>query len=234
MLSDLQIERYSRQIILPHVGGKGQERLLRARVLVSGHGSWHAQALLYLAAAGLGHIGICGNEDHPMMTALLPEQQHSALVALQRLNPDCEIVTHSPQLLCDVAKAAQLVQQYDLVIAEPHVSLHTACYTTQRPFICGQVAHASAWFAVYRGYEDGLPCLACEPLPARAPDRAPPVDWPVGPFLGTILATEGIKYILGLSQQGSPQLRQYTFPQLSFSARRLTKNDDCSVCRRSQ
>ena len=60
MLSDPQIERYSRQIILPQVGGKGQERLLQASVLVSGDSSLQAEALLYLAAAGVGRLGIYG------------------------------------------------------------------------------------------------------------------------------------------------------------------------------
>jgi hypothetical protein len=125
------------------------------------------------------------------------------------------------------------VQQYDVVIAEPNAQLHAACYTACRPFICGQVATTSAWLAVYRGYEDGSPCFACESQPEVETMPSPTVDWPIGPFIGTVLATEGIKYILGLVPTGSTRLRQYTFPRLSFADRPLVKNVNCAVCRRS-
>lgn len=233
MLSDLQIERYSRQIILPQVGGKGQARLLRARVLVSGNGPWQAQALLYLAAAGVGHIGIWRTAQLPIVTALTPESQDAGTFALQQLNPDCMIVAHAQQLLVgDFANVAQLVQQYDIIIAEPNAQLHAACYTTCRPFICGQVLTTSAWLAVYRGYETGLPCFACESQPEAETRPSSTVDWPIGSFLGTVLATEGIKYMLGLVPTGPTQLRQYTFPRLSFADRPLVKNTNCAVCQR--
>jgi molybdopterin-synthase adenylyltransferase len=233
MLSDLQIERYSRQIILPQVGGKGQERLLQARVLVSGNGIWQAQALLYLVAAGIGRIGIWGTASPlPILTALTAEPQASAVFALQQLNPDCAVVVHGQQPQGDLANATQLVQQYDVVIAEPNVQLHAACYTACRPFICGQILTTSAWFAVYRGYEEGLPCFACESQPEAETGLSSAGDWPIGSFLGTVIATEGIKHILGLALTGPILLRQYTFPQLSFSERPLVKNANCIVCRR--
>jgi adenylyltransferase/sulfurtransferase len=230
MLSDSQIERYSRQIILPQVGGKGQERLLRARVLLSGSGPWQAQALLYLAAAGVGRIGTYGPERLPTVTALTSEPQDSVTFALRQLNPDCAIVAYARQRLDDFANVVRLVQQYDIVIAEPNEKLHAACYTTCRPFICGQVLTTSAWLAVYRGYEDGLPCFACEPRPEAETSLSSAADWPIGPLLGTVLATEGVKCILGLAAMGPTQLCQFTFPRLSFSARPLVKNMNCAVC----
>lgn len=232
MLSDRQIERYSRQIILPQVGGKGQERLLRTRVLVSGDGPWQAQALLYLVAAGVGHVGICGIEHPPILTALTSESQASASFAFPPLNPDCALVVHDHQQLCDFAKAAQLVQQYDLVIAEPNVQLHAVCHATRRPFFCGMARAVTAWFAVYRGYEDDLPCLACEPLPQPETISSSCIDWPVGSFLGTVIGTEAMKWILGLSSTNAAKLSWYQFPALIFHERVLAKNPHCSVCQR--
>ena len=229
MLSDPQIERYSRQIILPQVGGKGQERLLRASVLVSGDGPLQAEALLYFAAAGVGRIGIYRTECLPILPALAPEHQASAVTALQRLNPDCVIVVHDKQ---DQQNVVRLVQQYDLVVAEPNAQLHMACYVTQRPFLCGQVSATTAWLAVYRGYEEDLPCFACETLPISETVPSLGGDEPVGPFIGTILATEAIKCMLGLYPTGPTKLLQHSFPDLSFHDRVLSKNPKCSVCRR--
>ena len=231
MLSDLQIERYSRQIILPQVGGKGQERLLHASVLVSGDSPLQTQALLYLTAAGVGRIGVCGTEPLPLLAALVPEHQASAVTALRQLNPDCVIVVYDRQ---DQQAVMRLVQQYDLVIAEPNAQLHAACYATQRPFLCGQVSATTAWLAVYRGYEDNLPCFACETWPMS--ETVPSLgvdDEPVGPFIGTVLATEAIKCVLGLNPMNTTKLLQCNFPALSFHERVLAKNPHCSVCRRS-
>src|SRR5262245_12739667 len=94
MLCDSQIERYSWQIILPQVGGKGQEKLLRARVLVHGSGPLPTVALLYLAAAGVGTLGVIAGDSSPVLSVFAPDQRDAAFVALTRLNPDCTVVTH--------------------------------------------------------------------------------------------------------------------------------------------
>jgi molybdopterin-synthase adenylyltransferase len=227
MLSDSQIERYSRQIILPQIGGKGQERLLHASVLVSGSGLLQAEALLYLAAAGVGRIGIHAVESSPFLTALGPDQQADAVVALQRLNQDCTIVVHDRQDHQDVVR---LVQQYDLVIAEPNVQLHAACYAACRPFVCGEVSATTARLAVYRGYEEGLPCFSCALPPFSAVTPPPDVEASAALFAGTVLATEAIKIILGLLPSGPTKLLEYDFPTLSFHEHILLKKRNCSVC----
>ena len=215
MLSDPQIERYSRQIILPQVGGKGQQRLLHANVLVHGDGPWQPEALLYLTAAGVGHIGIHGNGCRPLWAALAPESPDSAIIALQRLNPDCTITVHNPQLFQADEEAAQLVQHYDVVLAEPHPQMHAACYAMQRPFVCGQVRAATAWFAVYRGYEEQRPCFSCEPWPVSDPSLSYEAEELTGPFVGTVLATEAVKLILGLHPSAPTTLGNGTVAALS-------------------
>jgi molybdopterin/thiamine biosynthesis adenylyltransferase len=231
MLSDPQIERYSRQIILPQVGGKGQERLLHARVLVSRDAPWHVETLLYLAAAGVGRIGIYGTEHLPLWTALAPEPQSSAVTTLQRLNPDCSIVIHDRQ---DHQNVVPLVQQYGLVIAEPNVQLHAACYATEQPFLCGQVSATTAWLAVYRGYEKHSPCLSCVPMTLSETASPLGIAELAGSFIGTVLATEAIKLLLGLNPSGPTKLLQYTFPDLLSHVRVLAKDPNCPVCRHSE
>ena len=160
MLSDSQIERYSRQIILPQVGGKGQEKLLRARVLVNGSGPLQTAALFYLAAAGVGTLGVLANTPPSVFSALVADQEEATSRVLTRLNPDCTVVVHKG---ADATRPAHLVQQYDLVLSAPD-PLHDACYAARRPFICAQVASSEAWLFVCRGYEPDQPCLHCLPV----------------------------------------------------------------------
>jgi adenylyltransferase/sulfurtransferase len=130
MLSDEQIERYSRQIILPQVGGKGQERLLRARVLVRANGPLHT-AVHYLAAAGVGTLGVFADSRDTLLTALAGSRKQAASFhVLPCLNPDCSIVLHSAE---DTKSPHQLVQAYDCVLSDS-ASLHDVCYATRRPF----------------------------------------------------------------------------------------------------
>jgi len=234
MLSDSQIERYSRQIILPRVGGQGQERLLRARVLVGGDGPSQTEALLYLAAAGVGRIGIYGTGRSPIWAVLSAKSQGSAAGALSQLNPDCMVIVHDCETSSDPEDGARLVEQYDVVLAEPNVRLHAACYVARRPFVCGQVSTTMAWLAVYRGYEENRPCLSCEPLPFSGTSASSDADGLGAPFVGTVLATEATKLVLGLNLEGSAKLLQYRFPELSFHERALVKNPHCPVCGRSE
>lgn len=232
MLSDLQIERYSRQIILPQVGGKGQQQLLDARVFVSGNNRWQAQALLYLAAAGVGKLGISESDRLQAWTAPASQTQAAIISALSQLNPDCAITIHNRQSLDSQEGRFQLVQQYDLVIAEPSIALHAACCAAHRPFVCGQVSATNAWLAVYRGYEERFPCLECEGYPSTEEILAPRNDNPADSLIGTLLATEAIKLILRLNVMPPAKLLQYNTSDLSFRDRVLVKNPHCSVCRR--
>ena len=173
MLSDAQIERYSRQIILPQFGGKGQEKILRSRVLVHTEGLLEAAALLYLAAAGVGTIGIVRSQSvtsktsHPVFSALAEDasgsdqnglneqdeqdgqnEQDVRIKTLRRLNPDCTIITHiGGDDEKDDLRPEQLVQHYDLVLGATAV-LHDACYVTRKPFIWAHLVEGQAYLFV--------------------------------------------------------------------------------------
>jgi len=224
MLSDPQIERYSRQIILPQVGGKGQEKLLRARVLVNGNGPLQTTALLYLAAAGVGAIGVITNGSSPVLSAFAPGQPETVSAALTRLNPDCAVVTYNALAAAD---AKQVVNEYDLVLSPPD-PLHEACYAVRRPFLCARIATAGAWLFPCLGYEPDLPCLRCLPshLLAEEADASPLAAL----FLGTVQATETIKLLLGLGHSSQGKLLSCQFSAWNFSEQLVAKNPSCSCC----
>jgi molybdopterin-synthase adenylyltransferase len=223
MLSDSQIERYSRQIILPQVGGKGQEKLLRARVLVNGSGPLQTAVLFYLAAAGVGTVGVITLAPSPVFSAFAPEQDDPITATLTRLNPDCTVLIHRPT---EVDTPEQIVQRYDLALSPPD-SLHEVCYALHKPFLCAQVSAVGAWMFPCLGYELNSPCLSCIPQQyfGEARETAPLA----GLFLGTLLATEAIKFILGLSCP-SGRLLFCQFPALHFSEPIVPKDPQCAVC----
>ena len=124
----------------------------------------------------------------------------------------------------------RLVAPYDVVIAEPQVQLHAACYALQRPFVCGQAWATIAWLAVYRGYEENRPCFLCESPPYSERAFSSATEESAGSFVGTQLATEAMKIILGLNLTSPTKLHQYRFSELAFHDRLLVKNPTCSVC----
>ncbi|MGE0824148.1 MAG: ThiF family adenylyltransferase [Candidatus Binatia bacterium] len=232
MLSDSQIERYSRQIILPQVGGKGQEKLLHARVLICGTGGWQTQAMLYLAAAGVGTLGICPDRRSSFApVASLFSPTDTLPVVLSRLNPDCAIRLHSERDCVDQNGIELLVQQYDLLLAEPDEQFHTASYVNRRPLVTTQVSSMDAWLMVCRGYEKEHPCLWCAIPRQAAEERKTEKYSPAVPFLGTLQATEGLKLILGLPPSDQTKMLHCNFPALSFREQVIQKNPTCSFCR---
>jgi len=227
MLSDSQIERYSRQIILPQVGGKGQEKLLRARVLVNGSGPLQTSALLYLAAAGVGTLGVIANDSGAMFSTFAPDQTETISAALTRLNPDCTVVIHRETA---PPGPEQIVQGYDLVLSPPG-PLHEVCYALRRPFLCAQASAIDAWVFLCTGYEPDSPCLRCLPHPLFEERTDTHLLAPL--FFGTLQATEAIKLILGLSGSSTGKLLHCQFPTLHFSERPVRKDPQCNLCGRT-
>jgi adenylyltransferase/sulfurtransferase len=229
MLADEQIERYSRQIILPQVGGKGQEKLLRASVLVNGTGLLQEIALLYLAAVGIGTIGVLTDEEAGLFSALMPESLDAFATVPQRLNPECTVVRHKRPDRNDVQYLSQLVERYMLIVSGPDLRLHDTCYTVQRPFLCVESTGTQSWFLACRGYEANHPCLHCVALPSEGKAR-PLFSDLAALFLGAQIATEVVKMILGLNQSAGATLFRCEFPDLRFETQRVQKNPDCPHC----
>ncbi len=227
MLSDEQIERYSRQIILPQVGGKGQEKLLRARVLVQAHGPLHAAAVHYLAAAGVGTLGVFADTQDALLAALAASQQSTtSFHVLSCLNPDCAIALHSAE---GTKSPHQLVQSYDCVLSDSP-ALHDVCYAVRRPFLYASLSDEEASLMVCRGYELDAPCLRCVMTPELRPLRASPLAEIAALFIGTHLATEAIKLLIGYPSPPETKVLRFHLPTFTCSAETVRKSSHCTIC----
>ena len=227
MLGDAQIERYSRQIILPQVGGKGQEEILRSQVYVDGDGLLAAAALFYLVAAGVGTIGVARAKVAPIFSVFVEQSLGSdkqpVAHTLSRLNPDCTIVTHTDE-------DEQPPHHYDLVLATTD-ALHNRWYAQHKPFVWGATSGEGARLFVSRGDRADRPCLRCLfSERGNGPSNRQVLSSPYALFLGTQLVTEALKIILQPEADSPPRLLTYTFPAFHCTEQTVEKNPHCSVC----
>jgi len=222
-LSDQELERYARHIVLPEIGGAGQQKLKRARVLVLGAGGLGAPVLHYLAAAGIGTIGIV-DDDHVSLSNLQRQVIHgtpdvgrpkveSAAEAIARLNPHVTVEAHS--LRMDEHNAVTLISRYDLVVDgsdsfNARYMLADACASAHVPLVTAAVGRFDGSVTVLKPYEsdaDGRPNPSFRDLfPAPPPEGLVPscaeagiVGALVG-VIGTLEAMEAIKLITGIGE----------------------------------
>jgi len=223
MLSAEELERYARHIVLREVGGPGQAALGRARVLVIGAGGLGAPALLYLAAAGVGLLGVI-DDDVVALSNLQRQVIHgtpdigapktaSAAAAIKKLNPHVKVVTHAERLTA--ANALTLVSAYDIV-ADGSDNFATrylvadACYLANKPLVTAAVGTFDGTLTTIRAHErgrDGKPnptyrCLFPEPPP---PGTVPAcaeagVLGALTGVLGSMMALEVIREITGFGE----------------------------------
>lgn len=221
MFSDEELARYRRHIILRDVGGSGQQRLKDARVLVIGAGGLGSPVLLYLAAAGIGTLGLI-DDDTVSLSNLQRQVIHrtdavgapkvdSAAAALQALNPNVDVKCHHGRL--NAANAMQIISQYDLVADgcdnfATRFLVNDACYLARKPLVSAAVAQFSGQISTFRAFETGedgnpLPSYRCL-LPEAPPPGMVPSCEEAGVLgaltgvVGAMQAMEVIKEVLGL------------------------------------
>jgi molybdopterin/thiamine biosynthesis adenylyltransferase len=223
MLSPEDLERYARHIVLREVGGPGQQALGRARVLVIGAGGLGAPVLLYLAAAGVGTLGVI-DDDNVALSNLQRQVIHgtpdigypkvdSAANAIHRLNPHVSVGMHQKRLTA--ANALTLISQYDIV-ADGSDNFATrylvsdACYFAKKPLVTAAVGTFDGTLTTIRAHErgkDGKPnptyrCLFPDPPPpgtVPACSEAGILGALVG-VLGSMMAFEVIREIVGFGE----------------------------------
>ena len=243
-LSPEQSERYSRNINLPEVGEEGQEKLLGARVLVVGGGGLGSPVALYLAAAGVGRIGLVDFDRLELsnlqrqvlyrMSDLGRPKVEAAARAAAALNPDVQVVPYQTRLSPE--KAQEIMAGYDLVVDCPdnfptRYLVNDACVLARKPLVEGSIFRFEGQVTVFL---PGRGCYCClYPLPPPTDLVSASAAGPLGVVpgvIGVIQATEALKLILGIGEPLVGRLVLYDALRMEFREVRLRRNPACPVC----
>jgi molybdopterin/thiamine biosynthesis adenylyltransferase/rhodanese-related sulfurtransferase len=245
-LSTDEIQRYARHLILPDVGLDGQQRLKSARVLVVGAGGLGSPVALYLAAAGVGTLGLVDFDDvdvSNLQRQILHgtndvgrSKLESARARLQDVNPHVRVETHDTRLTS--ANALDIIGGYDIVVdgtdnfATRYLT-NDACVLLGKPNVYGSIFRYEGQASVF-GVKDG-PCYRClfpePPPPGSVPSCAEGGVLGVLPgIVGTIQATETIKLILGIGETLAGRLLLIDALSMQFRAMTLRKDPACPAC----
>lgn len=248
MLSREQGERYLRHILLKEIGAQGQQKLLAARVLVVGAGGIGAPALQYLAAAGVGTIGIA-DEDMVEISNLQRqviyqtgdvggEKGAAATRAIASLNPDISVARH-PKI--GAGNAFEIIADYDLVLEgvdsfAARFDINRAAIAARKPLVSAAVGRFEGQLSVFRPYAGaGLPCYRC--LVPEAPPREAAVNCAeegvlgaVTGVMGTLAALEAVKELLKLGDSLAGRLLLYDALASRFRTIALPADPDCRDC----
>lgn len=245
--SNTELNRYARHIIMREVGGQGQKQLRDAKVLVVGAGGLGAPALQYLAAAGVGTIGVI--DDDVVENANLQRQVihkdasigmpkvHSAAAEMRAQNPFVTVKPYHRRLAPDTA--AKLIGDYDLILdgtdnfATRHL-VNETCVAQQKPLIAGALTQWEGQISVYDPARGG-PCFACVFPDAPAPHLVPScaeagVIGPLPGVVGSMMALEAVKLLTGA---GDPLIgRLMIYDALYAETRNIgaSPRSDCAVC----
>ena len=241
-----QRNRYSRHVLLPEVGEKGQTRLLEAKVLVIGAGGLGSPAALYLAAAGVGIIGIVDFDTvdatnlqrqvlHNLDRVGMPKAD-SARETLSALNPDVKVITRHDRLRAD--NALDIMSGYDVVIDggdnfPTRYLVNDASLHLRVPVVHGSIFRFEGQATVFTPYEG--PCYRClfvePPPPELAPNCAEAGVLGVLPgIIGSIEAMEAIKLLLGIGDSLAGRLMIYDALEEDFTTVPIERDPSCPAC----
>ncbi len=248
-ISDAELERYARHIILDEVGEEGQEKLLASKVLVVGAGGLGSPLLLYLAAAGVGTLGIV-DDDEVELSNLQRQIVHandrigsakveSAARTLAALNPDVRVVPVKARLAAENAMA--LIAGYDLVADgsdnfATRYLLNDACYFARIPLVSAALLRFDGQLATFKPYlAGGHPCYRClfpEPPPQDLIPRCEEagIFGAVAGVMGSLQAVEVLKELLGLGDSLSGHLLVYDGLAAAVRKLKVPRAPDCALC----
>jgi molybdopterin-synthase adenylyltransferase len=245
--SEDEIQRYSRHILLREVGGIGQAKLKAARVLVVGAGGLGSPLMLYLAAAGVGTIGVV-DDDVVELSNLQRQVAHdmagigsakveSAARAARAINPEVRVVPHAARLSAENVMA--LIEDYD-VICDGTDNFSTrflvadACVLAKRTLVSAAVLRFEGQLSVFKPHMGG-PCYRCL-YPEAPPPGAVPTCSEAGVLgavtgvMGTLQATEVLKEIMGIGETMSGRLLVWDALDTRFRTIKLRPDPHCALC----
>lgn len=246
--SATEVDRYARHILLREIGGPGQRRLKEARVLVVGAGGLGSPALLYLAAAGVGTIGVIDDDTvdgSNLQRQIIHTDQRigmakvqSAEIAMKALNPFVIVRPYRRRL--DKGIAADLLADYDLVLDgsdnfDTRYLVNRACTVAAKPLISAAITQWEGQISVYHPAH-GAPCYECvfptRPAPGMVPTCAEAgVAAPLPGVIGSMMAMEAVKHITGAGATLAGRLLIYDALFAETRVIKVTKRVDCPICR---
>ena len=242
-----ELDRYARHVVLREIGGTGQKRLKQARVLVVGAGGLGSPAMLYLAAAGVGTIGVI-DDDQVEATNLQRQVIHadarigmpkvfSAEAAMKAVNPFVEVKPYHRRLDADIA--GDLVADYDLVLDgcddfQTRQAVNAACVAAGVPLVSGALSPWEGQVSVFEGRGD-VPCYACVFPKAPAPGQSATcaeagVLGPLRGIIGSMMASEAVKVLTGAGEPLRGRMAIHDALYVENRTITLSRRADCAVC----
>ena len=241
-----QIERYSRHIILKEVGGMGQTRLLESKVLLIGAGGLGSPVGVYLAAAGVGTLGIIDDDVvdlsnlqrqilHGTSDIGIPKTK-SAEATITEMNPDVKVIPYNERITSE--NAFQILEQYDLIVdgcdnLPTRYLLNDASVMLGKPIVHGSIFQFEGQVTVL--YPGKGPCYRClypePPPPGMVPSCQEAGVFGVLPgIIGTIQAVEAIKILLDIGEPLIGSLLLFNALTMDFRRLKLRQDDGCPMC----
>lgn len=242
-----QIERYSRHIILPEIGGRGQAKLLKSRVFVLGAGGLGSPALLYLAAAGVGVIGVADG-DCVDLSNLQRQIIHdtsrigrpkvlSAKESMLNINPDINVEAFHGRLTVDNIR--DIIRNYDVVLDgsdnfPTRFLMNDAAFFEGKPLVSGSMFRFDGQVSVFNP-KGGYPCYRCL-YPEPPPKGLVPSCQEAGVLgalagvIGVLQAVEAVKQVLGIGESLAGHLMIFDALKMTFRKVRVMKDPECALC----
>ncbi|MCL4136425.1 UNVERIFIED_CONTAM: hypothetical protein GTU68_023360 [Idotea baltica] len=246
-MTDDELERYARHIILREIGGPGQSKLRKARVLSIGAGGLGSPLLMYLAAAGVGTLGII-DDDHVSLSNLQRQilfstdsvgeaKTEAAARMLTALNDGVTVETHLMRI--DASNADEIIGRYDVVCDgsdnfSTRYLINEACVRLGVPLIAGAIGQWDAQLSVYDSANE-TPCYACI-FPDQPEDGTTATCAEAGVvgalpgIVGSVMAMETIKHITGAGETLAGQLWLYDALSAETRVLKVSRQSDCKVC----
>jgi molybdopterin/thiamine biosynthesis adenylyltransferase len=248
-LSEEQFHRYARHLILDEVGDEGQERLLQSKVLVVGAGGLGAPLLMYLAAAGVGTLGVV-DDDEVDLTNLQRQVIHrtdrvgdqkvaSAADTIAALNPGIKVVPYDTRLTAE--NAAEIIAGYDLIADgtdnfEARYLLNDTCYLLNKPLVSAALLRFEGQLLTFRRNDSAkTACYRCLFAEAPPDDLVPRCDeagilGAVAGVMGSLQATEVLKELLGLGDSLAGRMLIYDALGPAFHTIKIPRDPNCALC----
>ena len=251
--SDQQIDRYARHLVLPEIGEEGQERLLNAKVLVIGAGGLGSPLLLYLAAAGVGRLGVVDDDDVDLSNlqrqvlygtaSIGTAKVDSAKKRLAEVNPEVVVTPHHLRITAE--NALDLMAPYD-VVADGSDNFATrylvndACFLAKKPLVSAAIMRFDGQLSTFKPFArhpsepETHPCYRClfgsQPSDFKGSCADVGVLGALAGIMGTLQTGEVIKEILGIGESLSGTLVLFELLTTTFRRVRLRPDPDCQLC----